>query len=336
MKAIGFTKHLPVSDPQSLQEFKVADPVPNKYDLLVEVKAVSVNPVDVKVRAHGPSLQHPKIIGWDAAGIVKATGNEVTLFKPGDEVYYAGDISKQGSNSELQLIDERIVGHKPSNLSFEEAAAMPLTTLVTWEALFDRLHISSNPEDNKGKSILVINGAGGAGSIALQLAKHVAGLTTVTTASNHNAKWVRDNGADEVIDYKLDIVKESAKLGHKDYDYILCLYDVDPYFEQMVKLIAPFGMIASITETKHDVPLNDLKSKSTGFVWALMFTRPALGDNRMLRQHDILEQAKTLFEDGTLKTTFQKSGGLMTPENLRAAHAEVEGGHMFGKITLHY
>jgi NADPH2:quinone reductase len=336
MKAIGFTKHLPISDPESLQAFEISDPVPDMHDLLVEVKAVSVNPVDVKVRAHGSPLKQPKIIGWDAAGIVKAVGREVTLFKPGDEVYYAGDINRPGSNSQLQLIDERIVGHKPSNLNYEEAAAMPLTTLVAWEALFDQLRISLNPEDNKDKSILVINGGGGAGSIALQLAKHVAGLIVVATASSHNKKWVLDHGADEVIDYKLDLVKESVRLGHKDYDYILCLYDVDPYFEQMVKLIAPFGMIASITATKGDVPLNDLKSKSTGFVWALMFTRPTLGDDRMLRQHDILEQAKKLFEKGTLKTTFQKSAGLMNPENLRAAHKEVEAGHVLGKITLHY
>jgi NADPH2:quinone reductase len=336
MKAIGFTKHLPISDPKSLQEFELTNPVPNRHDLLVEVKAVSVNPVDVKVRAHGSPLKQPKIIGWDASGIVKSVGSAVTLFKPGDEVYYAGDINRPGSNSELQLIDERIVGHKPSNLNFEEAAAMPLTTLVAWEALFDQLHISTNPEDNRDKTILVINGGGGAGSIALQLAKLVAGLKVVTTASRHNEKWVKEHGADEVIDYKLDIIKESVRLGYKEYDYILCLYDVDPYFNQMVELIAPFGMIASITATKADIPLNDLKSKSSGFVWALMFTRPTLGDDRMLRQHDILEQAKYMFENGTLKTTFQKSAGQMNPENLRAAHAEIETGHVLGKITLHY
>jgi NADPH2:quinone reductase len=336
MLAIGFTEHLPISNPKSLQEFEMPDPVPDKHDLVVAVKAVSVNPVDVKVRAQGDSLKHPKIIGWDAAGTVKAIGSAVTLFKPGDEVYYAGDINRSGSNSQFQLIDERIVGSKPNNLNFEEAAAMPLTTLVGWEALFDRLYISLDPKDNKDKSILIINGAGGSGSIAIQLAKHVAGLRVVTTASKSNEKWVRIQGADEVIDYKLDIVKESAKLGHKEYDYILCLYDVDPYFKQMVKLIAPFGMIAAITSLKNDVSLNDLKSKSAGFVWALMFTRPTLGDNRMLRQHDILEQAKALFENGTLHTTFHKSGGLMNPENLRSAHKEIESGHIVGKITLHY
>lgn len=334
MKAIGFTKHLPIDNPDSFIELDLPDPVAQGHDILVRVKAVSVNPVDTKVRNSGGPLKSPRIIGWDAAGLVEAIGDQVTLFQPGDEVYYAGALNRQGSNSELQLVDERIVAKKPQRLNFEESAAMPLTTLVAWEAIFDRLKISQNPEDNTEKNILIINGAGGVGSIATQIAKKVAGLKVVATCSSKNEQWVKEHGADEVIDYKNDIVSESLRLKRPEYDYILCLYDTQPYWDSMVKLIAPFGMIASITGLGKPIDLDALKSKSAGFVWAYMFTRPSLGDYRMLRQHDILNQAASLFDQGSLRSTLTKSYGELNIEHLKQAHAAIEEGHIKGKITL--
>jgi NADPH2:quinone reductase len=336
MHAIGLREHLPINNPASFLELELPDPIPQGHDILVQVKAVSVNPVDTKVRSKGETEKTPLIIGWDAAGIVKAIGRDVSLFHIGDEVYYAGALKRRGSNAELQLVDERIIAKKPKSLNFEEAAAMPLTTLVAWEALFDRLKISEEMSKNKNRAILIINGSGGVGSSATQIAKHVAGLRVIATGSSKNEKWIRDHGADEVIDYKKDLIEESARLGYSEYDFILDLHNMSTYWDSITKLIAPFGMIASITEFKETVNLNVLKSKSASFAWALMFTRAGLGDDRMLRQHDILETAAKLFDKKTLSSTMTKSYGMMTATNLKKAHEAVEAGHVQGKITLRW
>jgi NADPH2:quinone reductase len=339
MKAIGFYQYLPVEDPASLVAVEVPDPDPQGRDLLVRVKAVSVNPVDTKVRARQEGvLTEPRIPGWDAAGIVEAAGPHVSLFREGDEVYYAGDINRPGCDSQYHLVDERIVGRKPASLSFEQAAAVPLTTITAWEALFDRLGVA-RPASAAGKrrTLLIIGGAGGVGSIAIQLAKNKAGLDVIATASREeSAEWCRQLGADEIINHHKPFVEEFERIGAGEVDYILCFNSTEMHIGNMADVIKPQGKVCTIVETKNDRPvnINVFQRKSVAFMWELMFTRPMFQTHDMQAQHDLLNEAGRMLDEGLLKTTIRENYGPLTAENLRRAHGKLESGSMIGKLVL--
>lgn len=337
MKAIGFKTSLPIENQESFIEFETSKPVPGAHDLLVKIDAVSVNPVDFKIRqssAKDTVLETPKIIGWDAVGIVQSVGEKVTLFEVGDPVYYAGDITKQGSNAEYQIIDERIVGRKPSSLSIEESAVIPLTALTAWEILFDRIRISA--EKDKGKSILIIGGAGGVGSIAIQLAKKIAGLKVIATASRpETVEWCQKQGADFVVNHK-DLISSVREAGFEYVDYILDFVDNNIYWDTMVELIKPQGHIASITGSSEPVALTKLKSKSVSFSWELMYTRSMFQTEDMIEQHYILTKVADLLDEGVLKTTLNQTLNGFTAANLKSAHQLLESGKTIGKIAIKF
>ncbi|WP_137936916.1 zinc-binding alcohol dehydrogenase family protein [Chitinivorax sp. B] len=336
MKAVGLYRYLPIDHPEALLDVALPDPIPGPHDVLVAIRAIAANPVDYKVRAPKDHVEAmPKVLGWDAAGVVQAVGSAVSLFKPGDEVYYAGDLTRQGSNAELQLVDERIIGRKPVSLSFEQAAALPLTTITAWEVLFDRLGIAQSAEANRGRSILILGGAGGVGSIAIQLAKRVAGLQVVATASRpDSAAWCRDFGADETVNHFADMPAQFRERGLPAPDYILCLSDTDLHFAAMAELIKPQGKIASIVETTQPVALNLLKGKSASFHWELMFTRSLHQTDDMIEQHRLLNQVADLIDKGTLRTTLGEVIRPINAANLKLAHAKLEAGRAIGKIVL--
>ncbi|RYM06729.1 zinc-binding alcohol dehydrogenase family protein [Sporolactobacillus sp. THM7-7] len=335
MKAVGLYKYLPVSDEESLVDLEVAKPKAAGHDLLVKVKAVSVNPVDVKVRAPKDKVEtEPKILGWDAAGIVEEVGEEVTLFKTGDEVYYAGSIARPGCNSEYHLVEESIAAKKPKSLNFAEAAAMPLTTITAWEALFDRLGISEQPDDNKGRSILIINAAGGVGSIATQLAQF-AGLNVIGTASRpETEKWTKAHGADQVINHHRDFLPQLKELDVQGVDYVLCLHSTEKHWANMAEAIAPQGRIASIVEVDRPLDVQQLMNKSASFSWEFMFTRPAHQTSDRIKQHELLGKAAELFDSGQLKATLTKTIHGINAKNMRQAHEIVEKDKMIGKLVV--
>lgn len=335
MKAVGFKTSLPISDEQSFITFETKKPIATGRNLLVKIGAIAVNPVDFKIRQNSAKdkvLDEPKIIGWDAVGIVEATGEAVTLFKPGDEVYYAGDITKPGSNAEYQLIDERITGKKPTSLSIEEAAAIPLTVLTAWEILFDRLRIADR---DKGKTILIIGGAGGVGSIAIQLAK-MTGLTAIATASRpETIEWCKQQGADYVVNHK-DLIENVRKAGFQYVDFIIDLVDNNMYWDVMVELIKPQGHIASVTGSSTPLVLNKLKNKSASFSWEYMFTRSTYQTDDMIEQHNILNKVAELLDKGILRTTVKQVLNGLSAENLKKAHLQLESGSTIGKIVIKF
>ncbi|MFF5383875.1 zinc-binding alcohol dehydrogenase family protein [Pedobacter suwonensis] len=337
MKAIGFKTSLPINESESFIMFETPVPEPKGRDLLVKIKAISVNPVDFKIRQNSAKdtvLETPKVIGWDAVGTVEAVGEDVTFFKAGDEVYYAGDLTRSGSNAEYQLIDERITGLKPSSLTYVEAAAMPLTALTAWESLYDRIRITE-PKD-KGKSILIIGGAGGVGSIAIQLARKISGLKVIATASRPETKdWCKAMGADVVVDHK-NLVEEVHAAGLKEVDFILDLVDLNNYWDALVELIKPQGHIVSITGSATPVALNKLKNKSVTFSWELMYTRSMYQTDDMEQQHHILNALTKLLDDGTLKTTLNQALKGFSVENLKEAHRLLESGKTIGKVVIEY
>ncbi|MCQ6558776.1 zinc-binding alcohol dehydrogenase family protein [Paenibacillus mendelii] len=335
MKAVGLLRYLPIDQPESLIDVTLPKPVPVGRDLLVKVMAVSVNPVDTKVRSpKDHSEKEPRILGFDAAGVVELAGPDCTLFKPGDEVYYSGSIARSGSNSEFQLVDERIVGFKPAALDFAEAAALPLTGITAWEALYDRLGISGQQEVNRHKTILIIGAAGGVGSIATQLASH-AELTVIGTASRpETVEWAKRHGAAHVIDHYEPLAPQLKALGYPHVNYILCLNDTDRYWAQMAEVIAPQGMICSIVETKEPVNISLLKNKSAAFVWEFMFTRAMYETPDMVQQHHLLNRISELVDDGTLHTTLTERISPIHAANLRLAHAKLEAGSMIGKLVV--
>ncbi|MDN5214807.1 zinc-binding alcohol dehydrogenase family protein [Fulvivirgaceae bacterium BMA12] len=335
MKAIGFKQSLPITEKESFIEFETEIPSPAGYDLLVKIAAISVNPVDFKIRqsaAKDTILDTPKIIGWDAVGTVEAVGDKTSRFKVGDQVYYAGDITRSGSNAEYQLIDERIVGRKPENLTKAEAAAIPLTGLTAWESLFDRIKV--NPKTDKGKTVLILAGAGGVGSIAIQIAKKVAGLTVIATASRPETKdWCKQLGADYVVNHR-DLKAELDKIGHGEVDYILDFVDINGYWETIAEIIKPQGHIVSITGSSDPLNLVLLKSKSVSFSWELMYTRSMFTTDDMDKQHHILNNIADLLEDGSLKTTLTTTLEGFTAENLKKAHQMQESGKTIGKTVI--
>jgi NADPH2:quinone reductase len=336
MKAVGFKTSLAIEEAESFIDFEITTPQPTGHEILVKVKAAGVNPVDFKVRQNSAKekmLDIPKIIGWDAAGVVEAVGSDVTLFKAGDEVYYAGDITKNGSNAEFQLVDERIVGKKPTSLTYAEAAAMPLTTLTAWEILFDRMRIN---EKDKGKSILIIGGAGGVGSIAIQIAKKVAGLTVLATASRaESVEWCKRLGADYVVNHR-DLVNEVRAAGFQQVDFILDFVDVNQYWDAFAELIRPQGAIGSISDPVQPVNLRQLKSKSVSFHWELMFTRSMFQTEDIIEQHYILNKAAELFDNGTLQPTLTTTLNGLLADNFKNAHRKLESGSTIGKLVIEY
>ncbi len=335
MKAVGHYKYLPIDHPESLVDVDIDAPEPKGRDLLVEVIAISVNPVDTKRRAAGNRpASELKILGWDAAGIVQATGPEAELFKPGDKVFYAGSNQRPGANSQLHLVDERIVGSKPANLSFAEAAALPLTTITAWEALFDRMDISKSG-NHAGRRLLILGGAGGVGSIAIQLAKKLARLTVIASASRPDSiAWVKGLGADAVVDHTRPLPEQMATLGAPEAEYIFCCNNTDAVFADLPRLIAPQGRICSIVRTLRPVDLAPLQEKSVSFSWEGMFTRSTFQTPDMQAQHNLLEDASGLLEAGTLLTTFRANLGSICAENLKQAHRRLEQGHTVGKLVL--
>ncbi|MFT4017484.1 MAG: zinc-binding alcohol dehydrogenase family protein [Agriterribacter sp.] len=336
MKAVGFKTSFPLNNPDSFIDFETEMPVPKDRDLLVKISAISVNPVDFKIRQNSAKdkvLDKPKVIGWDACGIVVEVGDNVSLFKKGDKVYYAGDINKPGSNAEYQLIDERIAGKKPVTLTDAEAAAMPLTTLTAWEALFDRIRIN---DKDKGKTILIIGGAGGVGSIAIQIAKKVAGLKVIATASRpETIEWCKQQGADIVVNHR-DLANEVRKAGFQYADFIFDCVDTNFYWDAITDLIKPQGHITSITGSATPVALNKLKGKSVSFSWELMYTRSTFQTEDMIEQHNILNKASALFDRGELRSTLTTTLKGLSADNLKKAHAQLESGTTIGKLVIEF
>ncbi|KDM93341.1 zinc-binding alcohol dehydrogenase family protein [Photobacterium galatheae] len=335
MKAVALTHYLPISNPDSLMDIELPAPAVSGHDILVRIEAISVNPVDVKVRAPKDKTEpRPRVLGWDAAGTVVAVGEDVTQFQTGDEVYYAGDITRPGTNSEYHVVDARIVGKKPQSLSMAEAAALPLTGITAWEALFERLGIPADGFQSP-KSILIIGGAGGVGSVAIQLASQIARLQVIATASREETKhWCLELGADLTINHRLNLAEQLAAQGYPTVDYILCLNDTAGHWAAMTHIIKPQGMICSIVESPEPLDMEPLKSKSAGFVWEFMFTRSMYQTEDMAEQGKLLNQISQLVEHDTLQTTMRKHLTPINADNLRKAHALVEQGNMIGKVVL--
>jgi zinc-binding alcohol dehydrogenase family protein len=255
----------------------------------------------------------------------------VTLFKPGDRVWYAGSIARAGSNSELQLVDERIVGRMPTSLDFGAAAALPLTGLTAWEMLFDRLQV---PAGDSGKSLLVIGASGGVGSILLQLARQLTRLTVIGTASRAETRaWALALGAHHVIDHSKPLAEEIAAAGLAQPDYVISLTHTEQHFDQIVELIAPQGKFGLIDDPEL-IDVRKFKRKAVSLHWELMFTRSLFNTADMIEQHRILDRLAELVDAGTIRTTANEHFGRIDAENLRRAHALLESGRARGKIVL--
>ncbi|NHI00215.1 zinc-binding alcohol dehydrogenase family protein [Oceanimonas sp. MB9] len=342
MKAIGYQHPAPISEASALVDIELPQPVATGRDLLVKVHAIAVNPVDYKVRQRAAAEPGQyKVLGWDAVGEVVATGAEVSLFQPGDRVYYAGDLTRPGSDAEYQLVDERLVGHKPSSLSDAEAAALPLTSITAWELLFEHLQLART-EPNGGQTsnevLLVVGAAGGVGSILLQLARVLTGATIIATASREASRhWVNELGADYVVDHRqplkpqIDALIAQHNLG--PVTHIASLNATEDYFETYVDLLAPFGRIGMIDDPD-TLDVMKLKPKSLSLHIEFMFARSMHQARDMGAQHELLQQVAQLIDQGHIRTTLGKQLGVINAANLRAAHAELESGRAVGKLVL--
>ncbi|MFK7996393.1 MAG: zinc-binding alcohol dehydrogenase family protein [Granulosicoccus sp.] len=333
MKAVGFSQYLPISNPESFLDIDMPRPEALGRDLLVSVKAMAVNPVDTKVRGPKEGVEDPpRVIGYDASGVVEAIGEGVELFSVGDEVFYAGDITRSGSNAEFQLVDERIVGRKPKSLSFAESAALPLTSITAYESFFDRLGIDVDGA-NEGESLLIIGAGGGVGSIGIQLAK-LAGLTVIATASRReSAEWVAGLGADFVVNHKHDMVEQVRACGFQYVDHIAIFNDMR-HWEACVELIRPQGGIVSIDNTDLELPMAGMKTKSASFHWEFMFARSMFTTPDIIKQHELLNFVANRIDDGTIRTTVNEVISPINADNLKKAHALVERGDAIGKVVL--
>jgi zinc-binding alcohol dehydrogenase family protein len=336
MKAVGYRQHgLPITDPRALEDLVLPDPGPPQgRDLLVRVHAVSVNPRDVKSRMATPaSADRPAVLGYDASGVVEAVGPDATLFKPGDAVFYAGVLTRQGSNAELQLVDERIVGRKPATLSHAQAASLPLTSLTAWEMLFDRLEMPRGGGNDA--TLLIIGGAGGVPSVAIQAARRLTGATVVATASRpESAAWVRDRGAQHVVDHARPLAEQVASIpGLPPVRWIFCTHTSAQSWADMAKIVAPQGRIGLIDDPD-PLDLRLMKFKSVSIHWEAMFTRALFGTPDMIRQHEILQEVASLVDAGQLRATAAQGFGTINAANLRRAHAALEAGRVVGKIVL--
>ncbi|MEM6835321.1 MAG: zinc-binding alcohol dehydrogenase family protein [Cyanobacteria bacterium P01_C01_bin.120] len=331
MQAIGYQLAGPIAAENALIEFEAPTPQPGPNDLLVEVKGVSVNPVDVKLRAAVQPEGGSRILGFDAAGVVTAVGSAVTRFQPGDEVFYAGDVTRPGTNAQFHLVDERIAGRKPSSLGFAEAAGMPLTSITAWEILFDSFGLQEAA--GAGESLLIIGGAGGVGSILIQLAKKLTGLTVIATASRDETRaWVEKMGADYVINHRNPLDEEMKALGIAPR-YVASLTQTQQHFAATIKLIKPRGHIALIDDPG-SLDIAAIKPKALSFSWEFMFARSMFQTADMAAQHHLLTRVSELLDNGTLISTVNKHGGALTVESLRAAHEFQESGKAIGKTVL--
>ncbi|WP_426365789.1 zinc-binding alcohol dehydrogenase family protein [Mammaliicoccus lentus] len=334
MKAIGFKNGFDLNEENGFEELDLPTPKAEGKDILVNVKAASINPVDTKLRT--ANYDDYKVLGYDAVGVVEAVGNDVELFHVGDEVYYSGSNIRQGSNAEYQLVDERLVSIKPEHLSNVEAAALPLTSLTAFEALCEGLNISTNPEDNEGKKLLIINGAGGVGSIATQIGKHL-GLTVITTASRKETRrWSEKMGADIVLNHKHHLPDELKAHRINEVDYIFDTHNSDEYFAVMAEMIKPRGKIVALVNFMDKVDLNLLKDKSVSFSFEFMFTRPKYETEDMKQQHKYLSELMKLIDRGSIKTTHYQTLKGLTVETITKAHEMIEKGNSIGKIVIDY
>ncbi len=332
MRAVAYTRSgLPIDDPQALQDIELELPHPGPRDLRVAVRAVAVNPVDTKVRRTA-ATEGPRVLGFDAVGVVDAVGSEVTLFQPGDEVYYAGAIDRPGSNAEYQLVDERIVGRKPATLDDAQAAALPLTAITAWELLFDRLRIAEG--GGEGQVLLVIGAAGGVGSILVQLARQLTRLTVVGTASRPETQdWVHALGAHHVIDHSLPLAEGLAGLGIRQVQHVASLTHTDQHYAQIIEVLAPQGQLGLIDDPGQ-LDVMALKRKCASLHWEFMFARPLFQTPDMQQQHVLLNRVAGLVDAGVLRTTLGERYGRIDATNLRRAHALLESHRAKGKIVL--
>jgi NADPH2:quinone reductase len=335
MKAVALTRYLPIDDPQSLLDVELPTPVPGEHDLLVRIEAVSVNPVDTKVRSPKPQVDaQPKVLGYDAAGVVEAVGAAVDGFQPGDRVYYAGDVTRPGSNAQFQLVDARLVGHAPKSIDAADAAALPLTALTAWELLFQRMPFDSE-HGGEGKSLLVIGGAGGVGSIAIQLARR-AGFTVIATASRaETIDWCHTLGAQHVINHRQPLAAQLQALGFAQVDAVLNLADTDRYWDAVGQLLAPQGHVGLIVEPVGALEIGDpYKAKAIGIHWEMMFARPRFKTADQAEQGRILERIADLIDAGELRSTRTETLTPINAANLREAHRRLESGGTIGKLAL--
>ena len=334
MKVISFHQSLPVSDPESFLDLGADKPTPRAHDLLVEVRAIGINPVDAKIRAGGgpgsPSGDL-KILGWDAAGIVRAVGPDATLFAPGDEVFYAGSVDRPGCYAEFQCVDERIVGRKPQTVGFAESAAMPLTTITAWEMLFDRLKVDRAQEG----SVLIVGGAGGVGSIATQVARKLTKLNVLATASRPDTRdWCLKMGAHYVVDHRLPLSNQVKAIVPGGVNYVMALTKVEDHFDEIIESMAPQSALALIENPARPLEITKLKPKSIAMHWEFMFTRSRFQTADMNEQGRLLTEVGGLTDAGRIRTTLQINLGQITAENMKRAHALVESGRTIGKIVL--
>ncbi|OYX73534.1 MAG: Zn-dependent oxidoreductase [Rhizobiales bacterium 32-66-11] len=334
MRAVGYQHSLPIDDALALSDIELPRPHATGRDLLVEVRAVSVNPVDTKVRRRAAAEAGEwKVLGWDAAGVVVEAGPDATVFKPGDAVFYAGALGRQGTNAEFHLVDERIVGKKPATLNWAEAAALPLTSLTAWETLFDRLQVV-RPVPGVAPALLIIGGAGGVGSIAVQLARKLTDLTVIATASRaETQQWVRDLGAHHVVDHSKPLAEQVKALGLGEPAFVFSTTNTDQHLGAIADLIAPQGRFALIDDPA-TLDISGFKRKSVSVHWELMFTRSMFETADMEAQHTILNEVSGLVDAGEIRTTLTETYGPMTAANLRRAHSLLESGRARGKIVL--
>lgn len=334
MKAVAYAKSLPSSDALSLIDIELPTPSPLDRDLLVEVKAIAVNPVDTKIRRNRqPKDGHYEVLGWDVCGVVKATGTGCQLFKVGDRVWYAGAIDRPGANSEYHLVDERIVALAPSSLDDAQAAALPLTSITAWELLFDRLQVSQYKKAARQR-LLVVGAAGGVGSILIQLAAKLTNLEVIATASRPETQaWVKQLGAHHVVDHSQPLQPQLHALGISNVEYITSLTQTDQHAAELAALIAPQGRLGLIDDPQN-VDIKLFKSKSVSIHWEFMYTRSMYNTADMQAQHDLLTQVAALVDKGELRTTLGQHLGLINASNLRQAHQLLESGRTQGKIVL--
>ena len=333
MKAVALTRYLPIDHPESFFDADLEKPTAAGRDILVNVKAIAVNPVDTKVRAPKDTVEEsPRVIGYDASGIVEAVGADVTFFKPGDEVFYAGDITRSGTNQEFHLVDERIVGRKPASLSHAEAAALPLTTITAYESFFDRLGIGRDGADAE-QTIFIVGAGGGVGSIGIQLAK-AAGLKVIATASRpETTEWVQSLGADHVVNHRKDMVAQVRALGLQHVDHIAIFNDMG-HWDAAVELIRPQGGIVAIDGTESPMAMAAMKPKAASLHWEFMFTRAMHHTPDMVEQHNLLNYVADEIDAGRIRTTVTHILSPINAANLREAHRQIETGTAKGKIVI--
>ena len=333
MKAVAYRQSLPIEETESLIDVELPEPTPGPRDLLVEVRAISVNPVDTKIRrSQAPGSGQLKVLGWDVAGVVRAVGDQVSLFRPGDRVFYAGAIDRPGANSELHLVDERIVGPMPASLDFAQAAALPLTSITAWELLFDRLGLA--PDDDASGNLLVMGAAGGVGSILVQLALVLTGQRVIASYGREESRsWLQDLGVQDFVDHRQPLLPQLQALGLEGVERVASLTCTDEHFDQLVEVLTPQGRLALIDDPQA-LDIRALKRKSLSLHWEFMYTRSLFQTPDMIEQHRLLKRVAELVDAGRIRATLAAHFGPVNAANLRRAHALLESGQSRGKIVL--